>query len=124
MTSRGDVVRSILDRMFSGDGTVFDENPGLAEVKKNAALIRGFSDLAQTVVQQVVEGDKVATHSIMRGTNDGQLFGRPPTGKRIEFQFLSVVRLENDRIVAYNSAADWLAVLTQLGLFAMAPQPQ
>ena len=123
MTRNGDVVRSILDRMFSGDPTVFDDNAGLADVKKSSALIRAFPDLTQTVVQQVVEGDKVATHSIMRGTNDGALFGRSPTGKRIEFQFLSVVRVEHDRIVAYNSAVDWLAILTQLGLFAMAPQP-
>ena len=50
--------------------------------------------------------------------------GRTPTGKRIEFQFLKVVRLENDRIVVHNTAVDWLAIPTQLGLFAMAPQPR
>ena len=121
--TNAELAGSVLDRVFSRDETVFDENPGLADVKKNAALVRGFSDLSQTIVQQVSEGDRVATHSILRGTNDGALFGRPATGKRIEFQFLYVVRVENARIVAYNSAVDWLAVLTQLGLFAVVPQP-
>ena len=110
-----------MDQLFSGDQTIFDDHPGLADVRKNATLIKAFSDLRQSVVQQVVEGDRVAMHSILSGTNDGPIFGRPATGKRIEFQFLCVVHLENGRITAYNSALDWLTILTKLGLFNFAP---
>ena len=114
-------VTKILDQMFSGDQTVFDDHPGLADVRKNAMLIKAFSDLRQSVVQQIVEGDRVATHSILSGTNDGPIFGRPATGKSIDFPFLCIVQLENGRIISYSSALDWLKVLTGLGLFSFAP---
>lgn len=112
------LVRSVFTTVFSGDSSPLEAHPGLAALKQHLPSLRNaFPDLSAELTQQLVDGDRVATLLILRGTNDGPLFGFPPTGKPVRFQNLSICRVESGRIVQYNSESGWLPALRQLGLF-------
>jgi predicted ester cyclase len=110
------IVRSAFQTIFSGDFTPFDAHPGLESLKKHfPSMLVAFPDFRAELKQQIVEGDRVATHWIFRGTHRGDLYGIPGTGKPVEFQNLSISRVVDGRIVNYNSEVGWLTVLRQIG---------
>lgn len=111
------LVRSVFSTIFAGDFSVFDAHPGLGALRQHLPPLRAaFPDFSAELRQQLVDGDRVATHWVFRGTHDGPLFGFPPTGKPAEFQNLSICRVQDDRIVQYNSEVGWLTAFKQLGL--------
>ena len=70
-----------------------------------------------TIGMLVAEGDKVAAYATYAGTLTGPMGAFPPTGKSAESKFLSIFRIEGDRIAELWVEWDNLALLTQLGLF-------
>jgi predicted ester cyclase len=60
----------------------------------------------------------------VRGTNDGELDGMPPTGRKVEVRGISIDRFDNDgRIVETWDNWDRAGFMEQLGLMpAMAGQ--
>jgi|GraSoi2013_100cm_1033763.scaffolds.fasta_scaffold42698_3 predicted ester cyclase len=115
------IVRGVLESIFNReDLSVFESHPGLGDLKKNSSVVRAaFPDLRFRIEQQVAEGDLVATHAWISGTQTGSLFGLPPSGKHLEFQGVSVARVVNDQIVQYNSEVGWIGVLMQLGVLPL-----
>jgi predicted ester cyclase len=81
-------------------------------------LRRAFPDLGYTAVQTVADGDKVWGHFRARGTNEGSVMGRDPTGKSMEVDVIDIARFENGKIVEHWGVPDRLGILLQLGLFA------
>ena len=63
----------------------------------NRVLRPAFPDLSVEIHDQVAEGDRVTTRKTIRGTHRGELFGIPPTGKRVEIDVIDIVRLANGR---------------------------
>ena len=49
------------------------------------------------------------------GTNDGPMWGRPPTGRPIDITVMDVIRVADGRMVEHWGVADRLAVLKQIG---------
>jgi steroid delta-isomerase-like uncharacterized protein len=74
-------------------------------------------DLNITVEDVVGEGDKAATRWTVRGTHQGEVeeFG-PPTGRQVEFQGITIHRIEGGKIVEEWERYDNLSILQQLGL--------
>ncbi|HEY2855082.1 MAG TPA: ester cyclase [Gemmatimonadaceae bacterium] len=66
-----------------------------------------------------MDGDRVASHWIFRGTHLGNLYGIAPTGRSVEFQNLSICRVAENRIVEYNSEVGFLSVFKQLGILPL-----
>ena len=80
----------------------------------NRVLRPAFPDLSVEVHDQVAEGNKVTTRKTIRGTHRGDLFGIPPTGKRIEIDVIDIVRLANGRYAEHwgvNTLPSVLAIL-------------
>jgi steroid delta-isomerase-like uncharacterized protein len=89
---------------------------GPAGVKANVEkYMGGFSDARITVVEQIAEGDIVATRWTGRGTHDGELAGIAPTGKEVTVTGLTFSRLENGKVVEEHQVWDALGMLVQLG---------
>lgn len=110
------VVRSVFQTIFSGDFSPFDFHPGLAALKQHfPPMLVAFPDFRAELKQQIVDGDRVGTHWVFRGTHLGEFQGIPGTGKKVEFQNLSISRVVDGRIVNYNSEVGWLTVLRQIG---------
>jgi predicted ester cyclase len=115
-TDPAEVVRTTFSAIFAGDCAPFDQHGGLEALRAAfPPMLVAFPDFSAELVQQVVDGERVASHWIFRGTHRGALYGIAPTGKAVQFQNLSICRVENGRIVQYNSEIGWMALLRQLG---------
>lgn len=79
-----------------------------------------FSDFHDRAENIVAEGDRVAYLGTISGTHDGELFGFPATGKKMEVRGVNFFRLANGKIVERWGQFDVLTMMQQLGL---APAP-
>ena len=89
---------------------------GVETVKENIAWFHNvFPDLTCTVEDQVAEGDKVVRRYTIRGTHQGEFFGVPATGKRIEMRGIQIDRFEGGKMMEERAEFDLLGALQQLG---------
>lgn len=110
------VVRSAFREIFCGNEAPFGEHRGLNALRAAfPPMLRAFPDFSAELLQQIVEGDRVASHWIFRGTHRGELYGIPPTEKAVEFQNLSICHVVGGRILQYNSEIGWMTLLRQIG---------
>jgi predicted ester cyclase len=72
----------------------------------------------------IAEGDKVMTRLSAYGTQTGELFGIPPTGKQIRMTAIAVHRIANGKIVEHWSELDNLGLMQQLGVVPEPGQPE
>jgi len=110
------LVTDVLKRAFDGDLAVLDRHPGMAAMQRTFPVVQAaFPDIKAELQQMLTDGDRVATHWILTGTHTGTFFGIPPTGKPVRMQNISIVRVDGDRIVQFNSEVGWLQMLVQIG---------
>jgi predicted ester cyclase len=89
--------------------------PTIAGLKQvNAAFRAGFPDLRATIDEVFANGDWVTARLTWTGTNTGELFGQPPTGKAISAGEIEIVRCENGRIVELRQVIDMVNLVAQL----------
>lgn len=84
------------------------------------ALRAAFPDLQLDVHDVIVQGDRVATRLLLRGTHLGEFRGIPPTGRRIVVQQLQIFRLVDGRVIERWSCGDDLGGFRQLGVLPLA----
>ena len=72
-------------------------------------------DLRVVVEDIIAEGDKVAVRYTLEGTHEGELFGVPPTGKRVSIKSISVERVSDGKIIEHWRVTDSLDMMQQLG---------
>jgi steroid delta-isomerase-like uncharacterized protein len=76
-----------------------------------------FSKNRFEIVEQIAEGDLVASQVIMRCVHDKASFqGVPPSGKTIEIPALTLEKIKDGRIVERRVYSDRLGMLQQLGI--------
>ena|SRR5258706_12759083 len=89
---------------------------GLAAFKEMLApFIDALPDFQETVVEQIADGDRVATRLEGSGTHRRQLLGVAPTERRITWTAMSFCRFRNGKIAEEWVEFDGLNVLQQLG---------
>ena len=64
-------------------------------------LLRAFPDATMQINEQLAERDLVATRKTLRGTHRGELWGLPPTGNRVEWEFIDIFRVRNGKLVEH-----------------------
>ncbi|MBV9171031.1 MAG: ester cyclase [Chloroflexi bacterium] len=90
--------------------------PGLDGLKQIFTLLHtAFPDLQIEIEDLIAEGDKVVGRVTARGTHEGEFMGIAPTGKRVSFTAIDIVRIAGGQIAERWSQADNLALLQQLG---------
>jgi predicted ester cyclase len=77
------------------------------------------------ILDTLAEGDKVVVRCLMTGTNTGGFpaFGAGPNGGKIEVEWISIYRLEGNKIAEHWAVLDYMAILTQIGAWAPPPMP-
>jgi len=80
-----------------------------------------FPDRTMTLDMSVEQGDTLADEWTFAGTHTGPLVMPdgtevPPSGKRIEFKGMELVKLRDGKVVAQHSYWDNMTVAGQLGL--------
>lgn len=113
----------VFDQICSPD--VVSHDPAEAEevrgIDAHKERVRGYrtamSDLEVVFDDLIATGDNVITRWTARGTNDGELMGMPPTGKRVEITGISIDRFDADgKLVETWDQWDNAGFMTQLGL--------
>jgi len=94
------------------DGHSSTEIQGPDGAKNFVSRLRiAFPDFQFNVVDQVSEGDKVATRWIISGTHEGEFQGMPPSGKRIELTGITIFRIEGGKLIEGWTNEDALGML-------------
>ena len=65
--------------------------------KRQATYIAAVPDLRTWSEDMVAEEDEVAARWMAEGTQEGELLGVPPTGKRFRFSGMSICRMAGGR---------------------------
>ena len=107
------------DELVAADYISHDPAPGEAPGREGlkafvAYLRRAFADLHVTIEAQVAEGDRVATRYILRGRQEGEFAGIPPTGKLVTVTATSMHRIAGGRIQESWLNWDMLGLVQQL----------
>src|SRR5688572_8152431 len=80
------------------------------------AYLRGaFPDRVDVVEQVIADGDRVGLLFRLTGTHKGNLFGLPPTGKKVDVHEAAILRIVDGRVVEGWFLADEAGLLKQLG---------
>ncbi|MEM6737262.1 MAG: ester cyclase [Bacteroidota bacterium] len=81
-----------------------------------AATHRAFSDVSFQITSLVTTGKNQSfLEWQMTGTNTGEFFGYPPTGKRVEIKGLDSIYFESNKIIEIKSFYDSSLFGQQLG---------
>lgn len=89
---------------------------GLAGVRGILDHIRSaFPDFHYTVDQVIVDGEWLAVRLTATGTQAGEFFGWPATGKRATWKEMRYCRVVNDKTVEHHACLDNMGLLAQLG---------
>lgn len=87
---------------------------GLADVL--AGMFAGFSDLQWTILDTVVEEDRIVSVSTWTGTHDGEFMGIPPTGRRVCVEAWNLDRFRRGQLSESRLLMDVAGLLGQLGV--------
>ena len=82
----------------------------------NQSLFQGFPDIHQTIGDILAEGDKVVYRTTLQGTHTGDFLGTPPTGKAVQVNDFTLLRITDGQIVEWWYECNLLEVMQQLGL--------
>lgn len=121
--------KEVVDEVLDSDFVCWDPNSETGEIR-GAETIKGeieyfrnaFPDFYWRVEEQVAEGDRVTTRYTLGGTHQGEFFGVPGTGKRIEITGINIDRFDdNGKLVEEWAEYDLLGAMQQMGAI---PEPQ
>jgi steroid delta-isomerase-like uncharacterized protein len=126
------VMRTLYDAFNAGDARALDavvadafveheHTPGVPPGKDGlkqfvAMLDKAFPDVAFEVADIASEADKVWARVVVTGTQRGEWFGIPPTGKAIHIEVFDICRVVGSQITEHWGLADNMGVMRQLGV--------
>jgi steroid delta-isomerase-like uncharacterized protein len=87
--------------------------------KRQSDALEAFQDFSREIEEQIAEGDRVVTRSVLRGTQTGDLPNLPARGRKIEVQSIVINRIENGRIAEGWELYDSLGMMMQLDVVHM-----
>ena len=132
--NKANMSRLMVDLFGKGDLSVVDElvapdfvehsaapglPPGIPGLKAIAQHLRaGFPDFQVAVEDAIAEGDQVALRLLVGGTQTGQVFDIPPTGKQARWAEMHIMRVENGLMVEHWDLLDLMSMRQQLGALA------
>lgn len=91
--------------------------PGMAGVKQTMSqFLSAFPDMAVTVEEMIATDDKVVSRITLTGTHQGEFMGIAPTGNRIVYPGIDIVRIEGDKAAERWGYFDDVGLLQQLGV--------
>ena len=107
--------------------TNFDQNITLVSVPENVVgipdfkayyqnYLTGFSDVTFTIIDAFGQGDNIVKHWNFKGTHSGKFFGIPASGKKVDIDGVTLVKMKDGKIAQEQDFLDNLSFYQQLGL--------
>jgi predicted ester cyclase len=119
---RADAIDELFDEYGIAHGLSDDPlNPlrGPSDFKPFHTLFReAFPNMIVVVEDMVAEGDKVAARCSVRGRHEGDFLERAATQAPVEFTGITIVRVENGKIVEAWNNFDFMTMHKQIGLLS------
>jgi predicted ester cyclase len=128
---KANMSRLMVDLFSNGDFSVVDElvapdfvehsaapglPPGIPGLKAIAQHLRaGFPDFQVAVEDAIAEEDRVVLRLTAGGTQRGQVFDIPPTGKQAQWAEIHIMRVKDGRMVEHWDLLDLISMRQQLG---------
>ena len=115
---------NMADEIVAADYSNHDAPDPNIRLEGMKAFVTGFKkaipDAQLKIAFQVAEGDKVVTRYAWSGTHQGEYFGVPATGKRVNWTAMVAFKIADGKISEAWLNYDLLGVMQQLGA---APTP-
>ena len=110
----------VFDELFADDFLDHTPQPGRTPDKDGARqlyniLRTAFPDFHADIHWQLADGDRVTTYKTYHGTHRGEFLGVAPTGRKIQFETVDVMRVRNGKITEHWGVANLLSLMQQLG---------
>ncbi len=106
------------DSNFTRD-VVMHTNPDIVGIDSARAYyanyLTGFSHITFTIKDVFGQGNKIVKHWNFSGTQTGDFFGIPATGKHVSIDGVTLVRMQNGKIAEERDFIDNLDLMMQLG---------
>jgi predicted ester cyclase len=80
----------------------------------NEILRKGFPDLQVQIEEQIAERDLVATRKKITATHTGEIFGIPPTNRKVEINIIDIIRLKDGQYAEHWGQSNFHEVLAGL----------
>ena len=94
-----------------------DPSIGLEGVKSAVTTFKkAFPDAQVNIAYQLAEGDKVVSRYTWSGTHQGEFYGVPATGKRVNWTVTATFRIADGKIRETWLNMDQLGLMQQLGV--------
>lgn len=103
---------------FQADYPVTNWGSGLKGLEELATLQReAFPDYREQIDDLIDAGDRVVVLLTIKGTHLGALPNLPATGKSMKIRDVSIIQIENGKIVKQSGVSDYFTAYNQLGVF-------
>jgi steroid delta-isomerase-like uncharacterized protein len=109
---------AMADDIFGEDLRTNGVHVGVAgPVGRIRERLTAFPDLATTIEDMFVSGDKLAVTLIWRGTHTGAYGGVPATGKPVEVRDTAIWHFRDGKVAEILTLQDQFGLLKQVGYF-------
>ncbi|MEB8330520.1 ester cyclase [Flavobacteriaceae bacterium KMM 6897] len=78
----------------------------------------GFSEVSFTILDVFGQNDKIVKKWNFKGEHTGDFFGIPATGKKVDIDGVTLVKMKNGKIAQEEDFMDNMLFMTQLGLLS------
>ena len=117
----------VFEELFADDFLDHTPQPGRTPDKAGArelykVLRAAFPDFHADIHWQLADGDRVTTYKTYHGTHKGEFFGIAPTGRKIQFETVDVMRVRDGKIAEHWGVANLFSLMQQLGALPAAPK--
>jgi len=112
----------VFEELFADEFVDHTTQPGTGMTADKAGVRRlythmreAFPDFHAEIHWQLAEGDRVTTFKTYHGTHEGPFLGIAPTHRKIHFESVDVMRVQNGKITDHWGVGNLLSLMQQIG---------
>jgi len=117
----------VFEEVFADDFVDHTPQPNMIPDKAGVrglyrSLRAAFPDFRAEIHWQAADGELVTTYKTYHGTHQGTFLGVAPTGRKIHFETVDVMRVRNGKITEHWGVANLFSLMQQLGAWPTTTQ--
>ena len=117
----------VFEEVFADDFVDHTPQPNMIPDKAGVrglyrSLRAAFPDFRAEIHWQAADGELVTTYKTYHGTHQGTFLGVAPTGRKIHFETVDVMRVRDGKITEHWGVANLFSLMEQLGAWPTTTQ--
>ena len=119
----------VFEQLFADDFVDHTTQPGTSPDKAGVRKLyiymrKAFPDFHASIHWQLADGDRVTTYKTYYGTHDGPFLRIAPTHRKIHFESVDVMRVQNGKITDHWGVGNLLSLMQQIGGWTPSPSAE